>query len=631
MKKQKHLIRSAAGFASVTATSLFVSGFGCPQVGSSATVPATVIVGQQEKALSPLTDTGSKPIPENSTPMISGDAIAQLKFSGSAEQGSSSVVAVSGQPFQQAVRFTANVKASNIWDIQATANCDGPLKKGDVLLAAFYIRCIEGQKETGEARTAFVFEQQGDPWTKYAEQEASAGKEWKRIFIPIEMKQEPPASGTHICLRMGYGKQTFEIADFRFLNFGSSVKMTDLPRTRAGYQGMEENAPWRKEAEARIEKIRKGDVTVVVKNAAGKTVPNANLSLQMQRHAFGFGSAVSEAMISSQSPDGEKYRDWVTKYCSKVVIENDLKWPNYEGNPEAAKRVVKWLNDHDIPVRGHNLVWPSYRNSPKDIQSISGDKAQLAKRVDDHINQEVTDFKGQLVEWDVVNEPFDNHDIQDILGEDALVHWFKLTKSLDPKPRLTLNDYPPLDGSATENAHLNHFYNTLSMLKAKGAPLEGIGFQGHFGGTMIAPKNVLAGLDRFSKFGLPISITEFDMNTTDDAIQSAYMRDFMTAAFSHPSVDTIIMWGFWEGAHWLPDAAIYRRDWTIRPHGQVYQNLISKTWWTNATGLTDDKGSYKTRGFYGDYQITVTPPTGSAKTVPAKITKGANNVIVVTL
>jgi GH35 family endo-1,4-beta-xylanase len=563
--------------------------------------------------------------------MISGDATAKLTFNGNATQGSSSVVAVTGQPFQKALRLMANVRSVNIWDLQATANCDGPLKQGDVLLATFYIRAIQGQAETGEARTSFVFEQQGEPWTKYADQEVSAGKEWKRIFIPIEMRQAAPPTGTHVCLRLGYGKQTFEIADFQFLNFGSSVKMEDLPRTRATYQGMEENAPWRKEAEARIEKIRKGDIAVVVKDASGKTVPNANVSLQMRRHAFGFGSAVSEAMISSQTPDGEKYRDWVTKYCSKVVIENDLKWPNFEENPERAKRVVKWLNDHDIPVRGHNLVWPSYRNSPKDLPSLAGDKAKLAKRINDHIVQETTAFKGQLVEWDVVNEPFDNHDVQDVLGDDVLVQWFKLVKSIDPKPRLTLNDYPPLDGSATENAHLNHFYKTLSTLKAKGAPLEGIGFQGHFGGTMIAPKNVLSGLDRFGKLGLPISITEFDMNTTDAGIQSAYMRDFMTAAFSHPSVDTIIMWGFWEGAHWLPDAALFRKDWTLRPHGQVYQDLITKTWWTNASGITDNKGSYKTRGFYGDYQVTVTSPKGGSKTVPAKLTKGANNVIVVTL
>ncbi len=629
MKKQKHLIRSATSTASSLSVSLFVCGYGCPQP-SQTTAPVTVVASRQS-AIPPLTDTGLKPLPPGGNPMISGDATTKLRFTGSAEQGGSSPGSVSGQPFTQAVRLTATVKPTNIWDIQATANCDGALKKGDVLLATFYIRAIEGQKETGEARTAFVFEQQGEPWTKYAEQEINAGKEWKRVFIPIEMRQDAPSGGTHVCLRMGYGKQIFEIADFRFLNYGTSVKVADLPRTRAVYAGMEENATWRKDAAARIEKIRKGGVTVIVKDATGKVVPKAKVSLEMKRHAFGFGSAVSDTMISAQTPDGEKYREWVTKYCSKVVIENDLKWQGFESNPDAAKRVVQWLNDRDIQVRGHNLVWPSYRNSPDDLKSIGNDKARLAKRVDDHITAEVTALKGKVVEWDVVNEPFDNHDIQDILGEEVLVHWFRLTKSLDPEPRLTLNDYPPLDGSATTNAHLNHFYKTLTRLKAQGAPLEGIGFQGHFGGTMIPPTRVLAGLDRFGKLGLPISITEFDMNTTDEAIQAAYMRDFMTATFSHPSVDAIIMWGFWEGAHWLPDAALFRRDWSIRPHGVVFQDLTTKTWWTNISGMTDGKGSYTGRGFYGDYQITVTPPGGTAKTIPAKITKGAKNTIVVTL
>ena len=158
--------------------------------------------------------------------------------------------------------------------------------------------------------------------------------------------------------------QTLEIADFRFVNYGSVVKVSDLPRTRSVYKGMEANAAWRKEAEARIEKIRKGDITVIVKNASGKTVPNANVSLAMTKHAFGFGTAVADYMISAQTPDGDKYRDWVKKYCSKVVIENDLKWGNFERDPAAAKRVVGWLNANNIPVKGHNLVWPSYNNSP---------------------------------------------------------------------------------------------------------------------------------------------------------------------------------------------------------------------------------------------------------------------------
>jgi hypothetical protein len=114
--------------------------------------------------------------------------------------------------------------------------------------------------------------------------------------------------------------------------------------------------------------------------------------------------------------------------------------------------------------------------------------------------------------------------------------------------------------------------------------------------------------------------------------QTAYTRDFLTAAFSHPAVDSIIMWGFWEGRHWLPDAALLTRDWKLKPNGQAWLDLVKKDWWTNADGTADAKGEYKTRGFYGDYEVTVTGPGGKTKTVPFKLAKGAANApVVVTL
>ena len=79
----------------------------------------------------------------------------------------------------------------------------------------------------------------------------------------------------------------------------------------------------------------------------------------------------------------------------------------------------------------------------------------------------------------------------------------------------------------------------------------------------------------------------------------------MTAMFSHPSVKAFVMWGFWEGAHWIPSGAMLRRDWSLKPNGTVYKDLVFKKWWTNADGKTGAKGTFATRGFLGDYEIEV--------------------------
>jgi hypothetical protein len=45
-------------------------------------------------------------------------------------------------------------------------------------------------------------------------------------------------------------------------------------------------------------------------------------------------------------------------------------------------------------------------------------------------------------------------------------------------------------------------------------------------------------LDRFSAFGLPIQITEFDVTIRDEEVQAQYLRDFCTGVFSHPATLT---------------------------------------------------------------------------------------------
>lgn len=574
----------------------------------------------------------SKPLPQGVS-LLPEDPFQQLKVSGGASVTvETEPVSITGQPFKTALQLRTLRRSETPYAVQLSGKAVSGVKKGDVLLATFYVRTIKGQAETGEAHTEFVFERGEAPHTKAVTQGINippVAKGWTRIDIPFEAAEDLEPERTNISFRLGYDPQAFEIGGIRLTNYGTRVGVKDLPRTRATYAGMEPDASWRREAEKRIEKHRKGDLTVVVREANGKALPNARVQMRMKRHAFPFGSAVAAEMLLRNDPDAKKYQETVGKLFNRVVMENDLKWSNWEQNPEQAKKGVAWLREQGIEVRGHCLVWPSWRWLPGDLPGLKDNPAALAKRIDTHITQETRAFAGQLVQWDVINEPFVNHDLMDILGKDAMVHWFRLTKANDPTAILFLNDYPPLDGSDKSNAHLNHFFETIQYLKEKGAPIEGIGFQGHFGGSVIPPERLLSGLDRFAKFGLPIAITEFDIDTADETLQADYTRDFTTALFSHPAVDSIVMWGFWEGRHWRPAASMFRNNWSLKLNGHVWQDLVFKTWWTNAEGITGGKGEYKTRGFLGDYEITATGPDGKTKTVNAKLTKGGTRIPVI--
>jgi hypothetical protein len=50
---------------------------------------------------------------------------------------------------------------------------------------------------------------------------------------------------------------------------------------------------------------------------------------------------------------------------------------------------------------------------------------------------------------------------------------------------------------------------------------------------------------------------------------------------------------------------MYREDWSEKPNAAAYKSLVLDEWRTRADATTDANGSLKTRGFFGDYHVTV--------------------------
>ncbi|HJS06079.1 MAG TPA: endo-1,4-beta-xylanase, partial [Pirellulales bacterium] len=321
-------------------------------------------------------------------------------------------------------------------------------------------------------------------------------------------------------------------------------------------------------------------------------------------------------------------RALVKSLFSRVVIENAVKWPNWESARQTGINLVNWLVGNGLEVRGHNLVWPNWQYLPSSVkttyyntlatQGQAAATAWLRQRVITHISDEASALAGKLIEWDVINEPYTNHELMDILGNSAMIDWFRQAKQSDPNAGMFLNDYNILSALGADYAHQNGFYSAIQYLRDGGAPIEGIGMQGHFGSGLTGVPRMLQILDRFAAFGLPISATEFDVTVADEQVQADFTRDFMTTLFSHPAVNGILTWGFWQNAHWRPEAAMFRSDWTIKPNGQAWVDLVHTLWNTETVGTTLADGGYTTRGFRGDYDIEVTF-AGQSKSVTATL------------
>jgi GH35 family endo-1,4-beta-xylanase len=538
--------------------------------------------------------------------LLPSDAAAAFSLVGTQQQlAKTQLVEVTGQSFDRAIRVTIEPGVTAEWNAQLRAACLAPIKSGDVLIGHFWMRCTESM--TGDGAVGFVVEQNREPFGKAADQRVTAGGKWTECFVPFRARRDFAADETQICLRLGYDRQTIEIGGIEVLNFGASAKLEDLPRTKITYIGREANAVWRKESLDRIEQIRKGDFKILVTDSSGKAIPDASVRATLVRHDFGFGSCVTAELLTAQTPDAQRYRELVEKYFNLAVFENDMKWPAvYDGIPPQVDQALDWLRQRKINVRGHNLVWPSWQWLPQQLKDYQTNPAELRQITAKHITDVVSHFRGKLFEWDVVNEPFSNHDLTDALGGRAiLIDWFKLAHEAEPDCKLFLNDFGIVEGGRT-NAHRENFFETIKYLKESRAPIGGIGVQSHFASDLPAPTQIISVLDRFSELGLPIESTELSLNIDDPQLQSEYMRDYMIAVFSHPKVEGIMLWGFWEKRHWRPKAALFAADWSIRPVGQAWVDLVQKQWKTQADVRTDARGSAQFRGFFGDYEVQVT-------------------------
>jgi len=358
---------------------------------------------------------------------------------------------------------------------------------------------------------------------------------------------------------------------------------------------------WEAEANTRIEQIRKRDVRLQIVDIEGNPLPGTDIVIQQTRHRFAFGSAIN-GNISNPS-----YAAFFRDNFEWAVMENESKW--YSNEPvqgfvtySAADSITNFCFTNDITLRGHTIFWAVQNNVQQWVQNLSDQdlRIHLTNRLDGVVNH----FKDTFVHWDVNNEMLHGSYFQDRLGGWVRPWMFQRARMLDADVQLFANDYNVVTSGQTEA-----YKQQILDLLAAGAPVEGIGAQGHFGAT-VNPLLTEARLDSLAELGLPIWITEYDSLNADESIRADNLEALYRIAFSKPAVEGILMWGFWAGSHWRgSNAAIVDLDWTLNEAGHRYQSLLAE-WRTITNGAANGTGAFDFRGFHGAYDITLTPPGG---------------------
>lgn len=524
--------------------------------------------------------------------------------------------ALPGKP--RALRIEIKRRPESFWDIQLSQPVDASLAKGCVMRLRFMAR-----SRTSSAIVP-IFEHRTDPYEKWLSTTVRLSPAWKEYAFVFTAERDIPESWAALRFQLGTGVGEFELTGISLDDYGRDPRPMPKASPIDPFGGVTAAPGWEKAAEARIERIRKGNLHITVIDAHAKPIPGATVKVAMKRHAFRFGTAITDGPLFAADRDGQKYRETLLRLFNCVVLENQLKWGNDPDNgfaPGTAERMLDWCEAHHLAVRGHNLVWPGQTWLPENVRNLTGDA--LRQAVHDRVTKQAARTRGRVYVWDVVNEAVANHYVQDQLGPNILNDIFQWAHEADPNALLAYNEYNILNNNAgAQDGHRAAAAAIIRRMLDHKAPLTSLGVQSHMSVPLTHGDRLVAILDEWQKFGLPVEVTEYDAAITDDATHAAYLREFMTAIFSHPAIHSFLMWGFWEKAHWLGDkgGAMYRADWSPRPAVAVYEDLVFHKWWTNARARTNARGEARVRGFLGDYEVTAVSGARS-RTVKATLGK----------
>jgi len=375
--------------------------------------------------------------------------------------------------------------------------------------------------------------------------------------------------------------------------------------------------------------------TITILKADGTPLAHQEVTIAQTKHKFLFGTAAFDLVsLTSGEYAGEKKEQAEQRAAKITALFNSATLPFYwarfepeRGKPisEKVKNAAHWCLDHNMIVKGHPLCWHTLTAD----WLLSMSNAEILQAQIARIQRDVSDFRGLIDMWDVINEAvimpiFDKYDngitrIGREMGRNSTVKaMFEATRAENPTAVLLINDFD-----------ISPAYDILveGCLEA-GIKIDVIGIQSHMHQGYWGVEKTLRVLENFSRFNLPVHFTEttllsghitppeiVDLNdyqveewpTTPEGEerQTRETIQHYQTLFAHPLVEGITWWDSSDG-NWLnAPAGLIRKDGSSKPAYNELMKLIKGEWWISpATFKTDENGKIQFSGFLGEYNMT---------------------------
>ncbi|PVD26372.1 hypothetical protein C0Q70_14046 [Pomacea canaliculata] len=354
-----------------------------------------------------------------------------------------------------------------------------------------------------------------------------------------------------------------------------------------------------------ISRVRKSDINIRVTTPSNVNKSSVKIRIVQRSKLFPFGTAV--AAWAYNNPSMGAYRDFIHQHFNWAAPDSALTWAVVEPqrgkkNYEPAINVINGLRTHGIKVRGQSLVWSVEEFVQDWVKRLHGDEAAASRPRPLGGGHE----HNTLEHWDVNNENLHGQWFQNQLHDPSYnLELFRIAHVIDPHVKLFLNDYDVVASGASTRDYLQQALE----FKMSNVSLYGLGVQCHFAEEEEPSIFVIKErLDILAQAGLPIWITALDVQAEDENRRANFYEKALTALYSHPAVEGILLSGFWDKAHQRGGVAALAvgDNLKLTAAGKRVLDLYENRWMTDVTHALSAAGSQFTiRGFHGDYDLYV--------------------------
>ena len=242
---------------------------------------------------------------------------------------------------------------------------------------------------------------------------------------------------------------------------------------------------------------------------------------------------------------------------NQITPENESKWASVEGTRNSFNwgfdGAYKYAVNHGFPFKFHCLVWGS--QYPSWIESLTPE--QRYKEVVEWMDAVKAKYP-DLPLIDVVNEAVEGHQqgthffIEALggtgkTGYDWIIKAFELAHERWPDAILIYNDFN------TFQWQKNEFITLVRTLRDAGAPIDAYGCQSHDLTDMSASSFKSAMTEIQNALKMPMYSTEYDIGTSDDALQLQRYKEQIPYIWEAEYCAGITLWGYIYGKTWTTD------------------------------------------------------------------------------